>query len=199
MQMELENRLDEINLSKDGEVEKAKEKYAQLFHEKAEELSTLRYDHENAVKKIEQQNRAFSDLEYREKELKTLLANKQACHHREFERTHQELKHELALFRQISCESEAEILSLRQKFVELQNCVKRERNDNNNKTTAATTTVQADQVDSGLNISSTSSTSQDNNSITSETNSSSNLNESSNFKLTPNTKAKRRRGRKKRN
>ena len=62
MQRSLDLQIDEINQNKDKEVETIKSQYINLFHEKAEELLTLRSDYQTVVKKTEQQSRTISDL-----------------------------------------------------------------------------------------------------------------------------------------
>ena len=90
-----------------------KSQYANLFHEKAEEILTLRSDYENVIKKTEQQSRTISDLEYKEKELNTLLSKKQSCHHKEFERTFQEMQTEIKILQDMTQQSENELVQLR--------------------------------------------------------------------------------------
>ena len=102
MQLELNRQIDEINITKESEMEVIKNKYAELFHEKAQELQTLRSDFEQNELKINQQSRTISDLEFREQELNNLLSKKQQCHHKEFEKTQKEYQSELDFMREIS-------------------------------------------------------------------------------------------------
>ena len=90
-----------------------KSQYANLFHEKAEEILTLRSDYESVIKKTEQQSRTISDLEYKEKELNTLLSKKQSCHHKEFEQTFQEMQTEIKILQDMTQQSENELVQLR--------------------------------------------------------------------------------------
>ena len=119
MQRDLDKQIDEIYQNKEKEVENVQSRYANLFHEKAEELLALRNDYENSVKKIEQQSRTISDLEYKEKELSTLLSKKQACHHREYDKTFQELQKEMKNLQDITAASELELKTLRLQFQSL--------------------------------------------------------------------------------
>ena len=120
MQMELNHQIDEINTSKESEVDSVKSRYAELFHEKAEELQTLRADSESNVLKINQQSRTISDLQFNESELNALLSKKQSCHHKEFEKSYTELQSEMEFLREISIKSEKELQSLREKFAQFQ-------------------------------------------------------------------------------
>ena len=63
MQSELDRRLDEITSSKNSDVEGIKNRYIELFHEKAEELHDLRYKYEDTFNKLESSNRKLSELE----------------------------------------------------------------------------------------------------------------------------------------
>ena len=49
-----------------------------------------------------------------------LLSKKQKCHHKEFDRTHNELLSEVEFFREISMKSETELKLLEKKFLEFQ-------------------------------------------------------------------------------
>merc|ERR1712061_257044 len=120
MQMELDQHIDQLNQSKEQEMESLKTTYAELFNEKAHELQSLRTDHDTSQRKIEQQNRTISDLEYKEKELNSLLSKKQGCHHREFEKTFHEMEKEMINLKQASQASETELNSLRDNFKRFQ-------------------------------------------------------------------------------
>ena len=148
MQMELNVQIDAINQIKESEMESLKGKYADLFDEKAQELQSLRGEYEKSGLKIEQQSRQISDLQFKEQELNTLLSKKQACHHREFDKTWKDMENEIDFLRQVSRKSEMELNALVNQFKELQK-----------KTLSKSVTQDSD---SGfLNNSSTSSTSQD--------------------------------------
>ena len=118
MQIELNHHIDEINQSKEVEMNDLKGRYSDLFHEKAEELQTLRSDLEASERKIQQQSRAISDLEFKEKELNALLSKKMKCHHLEFDRTYKEMENEIDFLRQLSLKSESELKCMEEKFAQ---------------------------------------------------------------------------------
>ena len=120
MAVELDSQLDQINTSKDHDLERVKENYAKMFHEKAEELNSLRHDYDQAVRTIEQKNRALCDLEYKEKELQDLMSKKHSCHHREFESKQKEVEVEIDTVRNQTEKAEADLEALRSKFQSMQ-------------------------------------------------------------------------------
>jgi len=73
MQVELDNRLDEINLNKKEDVDKVKGHYIELFDEKASEVLSLRNDLERSNCLVVDYKRKCTDLEYREEELNDLV------------------------------------------------------------------------------------------------------------------------------
>lgn len=154
MQRSLDLQIDEINQNKDKEVETIKSQYINLFHEKAEELLTLRSDYQNVVKKTEQQSRTISDLEYKEEELNTLLSKKQACHHREFESTFHEMQSEMKKLQDLTQKSEIELTQLRLKFQDLKEndskILNQEKNDVIENDVKLQAPIQTDLEDSGI-------------------------------------------------
>merc|ERR1712113_952282 len=73
MQIELGNRLDEINDVQKEDVDKVKDHYIGLFHEKASEVRVLREEVEHLNSSIEDYKSKVSDLEYREEELANIV------------------------------------------------------------------------------------------------------------------------------
>ena len=73
MQIELGNRLDEINVVKKEDVDKVKGHYRELFQEKASEVMILRDEAERLNKIIEEYKCKVKDLEYREEELNNIV------------------------------------------------------------------------------------------------------------------------------
>jgi len=73
MQVELDKRLDEINITQKEDVNKVKGHYIELFDEKASEVLSLRTDLEKNLDLVEEYKRKCSDLEYREQELNDLV------------------------------------------------------------------------------------------------------------------------------
>ena len=73
MQIELGNRLDEINVVKKEDVDKVKGHYRELFQEKASEVMILRDEAERLNKIIEEYKSKVKDLEYREEELNDIV------------------------------------------------------------------------------------------------------------------------------
>merc|ERR1712227_408474 len=73
MQIELGNRLDEINVVKKEDVDKVKGHYRELFQEKASEVMILRDEAERLNKIIEEYKCKVRDLEYREEELNNIV------------------------------------------------------------------------------------------------------------------------------
>jgi len=73
MQVELDFRLDEVNVIKKEDVDKVKEHYIELFEEKAAEVMSLRNDLEASNTLIEEYKLKCTDLEYREEELNDLV------------------------------------------------------------------------------------------------------------------------------
>lgn len=120
IQIQLNQQIDEINSSKESEVESIKGKYAQLFSEKATEMEALRADYESLERKNQQQSRSISDLEFREKELNALLAKKQKCHHLEFDKNFQDLQSEIEFLKELSKQSEMELHSTQRQFAQFQ-------------------------------------------------------------------------------
>ena len=118
IQINLNHQIDEINQTKEVEMESLKSRYADLFNEKAQESEILRSEFGDSQVKIQQQSRTISDLEFKEKELNDLLSKKQKCHHKEFDRTHSELQSEIEFLREISMKSETELRLLETKFAE---------------------------------------------------------------------------------
>ena len=102
IQINLNHQIDEINQTKEVEMESLKSRYADLFNEKAQESEILRSEFGDSQVKIQQQSRTISDLEFKEKELNDLLSKKQKCHHKEFDRTYSELESEIEFLREIS-------------------------------------------------------------------------------------------------
>lgn len=73
MQIEVEHRLDEINLTRVEEDGKVRDQYALLFNEKAAELMEVRKELEDVQEQLGASQRTISDLEYREVELSAKL------------------------------------------------------------------------------------------------------------------------------
>ena len=73
MQIELGNRLDEINVVKKEDVDKVKGHYMDLFQEKASEVMILRDEAERLNQIIEGYKSKVKDLEYREEELNNIV------------------------------------------------------------------------------------------------------------------------------
>jgi len=73
MQIELGNRLDEINDVQKEDVDKVKGHYRELFQEKASEVMVLREEAERLNKIIENYQTKVKDLEYREEELNNIV------------------------------------------------------------------------------------------------------------------------------
>ena len=73
MQIELGNRLDEINVVKKEDVNKVKGHYMELFQEKASEVMILRDEAERLNQIIEGYKSKVKDFEYREEELNNLV------------------------------------------------------------------------------------------------------------------------------
>ena len=73
MQIELEQRLDEVNLTKVEEESKVRDQYAQLLNEKAAELMGVRQQLEKVEADLVVSQRQICELEYREAELNTSM------------------------------------------------------------------------------------------------------------------------------
>eukprot|EP00092_Neocalanus_flemingeri_P028809 GFUD01031276.1.p1 GENE.GFUD01031276.1~~GFUD01031276.1.p1 ORF type:complete len:310 (-),score=90.85 GFUD01031276.1:208-1137(-) len=73
MQVELDKRLDEIDVSQKEDVDKVKGHYIELFDEKASEVMSLRNDLEKSTDLVEEYRKKCTDLEYREEELNDLV------------------------------------------------------------------------------------------------------------------------------
>jgi hypothetical protein len=73
MQLELDSRIDELDVTKKDDVEKVKNHYFELFHEKASEVSSVRTELEACEENLESYKAKCSDLEYREQELSDLV------------------------------------------------------------------------------------------------------------------------------
>ena len=73
MQLELDSRIDELDVTKKVDVEKVKNHYFELFHEKAAELNSVRTELESCESSLKSYEAKCSDLEYRERELSDLV------------------------------------------------------------------------------------------------------------------------------
>ena len=73
MQLELDSRIDELDVTKKVDVEKVKNHYFELFHEKAAELNSVRTELESCESSLKSYKAKCSDLEYREQELSDLV------------------------------------------------------------------------------------------------------------------------------
>ena len=73
MQLELDSRIDELDVTKKVDVEKVKNHYFELFHEKAAELNSVRTELECCESSLKSYKAKCSDLEYRERELSDLV------------------------------------------------------------------------------------------------------------------------------
>ena len=73
MQLELDSRIDELDVTKKDDVEKVKNHYFELFHEKAAELNSLRTELEACESSLKSYKAKCNDLEYREQELSDLV------------------------------------------------------------------------------------------------------------------------------
>merc|ERR1711997_416264 len=73
MQIELGNRLDEINNVQKEDVDKVKGHYIELFHEKASEVMILKREVEKLKSSLEDYKSKVKDLEYREEELNNIV------------------------------------------------------------------------------------------------------------------------------
>jgi len=73
MQIELGNRLDEINNVQKEDVDKVKGHYIELFHEKASEVMVLRDEVEKLNFSLDDYKIKVKDLEYREEELNNIV------------------------------------------------------------------------------------------------------------------------------
>ena len=73
MQIELGNRLDEINVVQKEDVNKVKGHYRELFQEKASEVMVLREEAERLNLVIDEFKTKVKDLEYREEELNNIV------------------------------------------------------------------------------------------------------------------------------
>ena len=73
MQIELNCRVEEINLTRVEDVEKVRDQYVQLFNEKAAELMEVRAELETCQAELVCSGRKLSDLEYREQELNDII------------------------------------------------------------------------------------------------------------------------------
>ena len=73
MQLELDSRIDELDVTKKVDVEKVKNHYFELFHEKASEVNTVRSELETCEESLQMYKAKCKDLEYREEELSDLV------------------------------------------------------------------------------------------------------------------------------
>jgi len=73
MQIELDTRLDEINVNQKENACKVKEHYIELFEEKASEVMNLRSELEKRDELVKEYKSKCTDLEYREEELNDLV------------------------------------------------------------------------------------------------------------------------------
>ena len=78
MQQELELRLEEINANKDEETSQVKQRYIQMFNEKAEELHAAKEELGAARKEVKERDEQVRDLQDREEELQNLLSKTQS-------------------------------------------------------------------------------------------------------------------------
>jgi len=73
MQRELDRRIDELDVTKKDDVEKVKNHYFELFHEKVSEVNIVRTKLESTEESLQAYKAKCKDLEYREQELSDLV------------------------------------------------------------------------------------------------------------------------------
>ena len=117
MQVELGNRLDEINNVQKEDVDKVKGHYIELFHEKASEVMILRDEVEVLNSSLEDYRSKVSDLQYREEELNNIVNKMREGKHSGEENT--ELTEKIASSYSNTQQLEEKVKLINDKFLEL--------------------------------------------------------------------------------
>lgn len=121
MQGELDSRLDEIQVSRNVDVESVKTEYITLFDEKANELHKLRSEFESQSLELERTRKLLSDQQYQSHEFQQQVKHERSCHDTKLEESVQRVTQELEAFRvEEYAQLEAELTKMRHRYDGLQ-------------------------------------------------------------------------------
>ena len=121
MQEELDSRLDEIQASRNVDVESVKAEYITLFDEKATELHKLRSEFESQSLELERTRKLLADQQYQSHEFQQQVKHERSCHHTKLEESVQKVTGDLEAFRHCEyAQLEAELSKLRHRYDKLQ-------------------------------------------------------------------------------
>ena len=120
MQREMNDRLEEISVSQEGDAESVRVKYVDLFDEKATELHELRKEYEKQCVKLQEVEQRLADQELIEQENKEKLEKSRQCHNEELSDSLNLAQDEIMALQMGTSEVEKELQSLRQRYDDLQ-------------------------------------------------------------------------------
>merc|ERR1712029_816602 len=121
MQGELDSRLDEIQISKNVDVESVKAEYITLFDEKAKELQKLRSEHEGQATELESTRKLLADQQYQAHEFQQQVKQERSCHEQKLEESIRKVTNDLEMFRNHDyAQLESELAKLRNRYDQLQ-------------------------------------------------------------------------------
>ena len=120
MQREMNDRLEEISVSQEGDAESVRVKYVDLFDEKATELHELRKEYEKQCVKLQEVEQRLADQELIEQENKEKLEKSRQCHNEELSDSLNLAQDEIMALQMGTSEVEKELQSLRHRYDDLQ-------------------------------------------------------------------------------
>ena len=120
MQREMNDRLEEISVSQEGDAESVRVKYVDLFDEKATELHELRKEYEKQSVKLQEVEQRLADQELIEQENKEKLEKSRQCHNEELSDSLNLAQDEIMALQMGTSEVEKELQSLRHRYDDLQ-------------------------------------------------------------------------------
>ncbi|XP_059099326.1 CAP-Gly domain-containing linker protein 1-like [Tigriopus californicus] len=124
MQNELSLRLEELDENRDQELDKVKQRYIDLFDEKAEELHTVKEQLSKSTKELNEAKRLITDLEFREVELQDLLSKARSQMDDKYQATNEEVQREISSLKLYTIEVETELEHLKAQYEGLQSSYK---------------------------------------------------------------------------
>lgn len=120
MQHELDQRLDEITNSKNVDVEGVKQRYIQLFQEKAEEIHSIREKYETSVSELNESRHRCADLEFRERELQDLVSKTRSSYEEKYRDSIEEVRVEMSHLQSYTSKVETQLGMLQSAYERLQ-------------------------------------------------------------------------------
>jgi hypothetical protein len=120
MQREMNDRLEEMSVSQEGDAEDVRIKYCDLFDEKANELHDLRKEYEKQGINLQEVEQRLADQELMEHENKEKMEKSQKCHNEDLDKSLNSVQTEISYLHSGTTEMEQELQSLRKRYDNLQ-------------------------------------------------------------------------------